>query len=141
LSFLWSKIIDISIKLCKSVDNINIYPHVQNHSFLKLLNAIFIFFPKISGSIEPRRQNDTFFIGLLIRVCFSVCFSEQLHKCPIAILLKSEAKVYSSFIVTFSFVLCLKAYESLDLLWSCSPFSGGNLVQSAAQDLSPCDGS
>jgi hypothetical protein len=67
LSFLWSKILDISIKLCKSVYNINIYPHVQNHSFLKLLNAIFNF-PKISGSIKPRRQNDTFLIGLLVRV-------------------------------------------------------------------------
>jgi hypothetical protein len=95
LSFLWSKILDISIKLCKSVYNINIYQHVQNHSFLKLLNAIFNF-PKISGSIEalsPGAKTTHFSLACSYAyVCFSVCFSEQLHKCPIAFFIEIGGK-------------------------------------------------
>jgi hypothetical protein len=45
------------MKLCKSVDNINMYSQTQIHNFLELLNAIF-YFPKLAGSMEPVRQND-----------------------------------------------------------------------------------
>jgi hypothetical protein len=47
----------IDMKLCKSVDNINMYSQTQIHNFLELLNAIF-YFPKLAGSMEPVRQND-----------------------------------------------------------------------------------